>query len=117
MRIKLDENLPTILVQDLVDLGHDVDTAPAEGLAGREDSEVWAAAQGADRELLTQDLDFSDVRVFAPGTHRGLVLVRIREPGLSALRRRVLTVFRTEPADWECCLVVITDRKVRVRRP
>ena len=34
MRLKLDENLPTILVEDLVELGHDVDTAMREGLAG-----------------------------------------------------------------------------------
>jgi hypothetical protein len=34
MRIKLDENLPTTLVTDLQALGHDVDTAPDEGLSG-----------------------------------------------------------------------------------
>jgi predicted nuclease of predicted toxin-antitoxin system len=118
MRLKLDENLPTILVEDLGALGHDVDTATSEGLAGHDDSEVWSGAQGAGRMLLTQDLDFSDVRVFAPGTHPGLVLLRMREPGLSALRTRVLAVFRAEPVEaWTGCLVVVTDRKVRVRRP
>ena len=40
MRLKLDENLPTILVEDLAALGHDVDTATSEGLAGHEDPEV-----------------------------------------------------------------------------
>jgi hypothetical protein len=34
MRLKLDENLPTILVEDLVELGHDVDTAIREGWLG-----------------------------------------------------------------------------------
>ena len=35
MRLKLDENLPTILVEDdLVELGHDVDTAVSEGWVG-----------------------------------------------------------------------------------
>lgn len=37
MRLKLDENLPTILVEDLAALGHDVDTAMSEGLAGHQD--------------------------------------------------------------------------------
>lgn len=118
MRLKLDENLPAILVEDLVALGHDVDTAVSEGPAGHEDPEVWSGAQAAGRMLLTQDLDFSDVRVFAPGTHPGLVLVRMREPGLSALRTRLLAVFRAEPVEaWAGCFVVVTDRKVRVRRP
>jgi len=76
MRIKLDENLPAILVPDLVALGHDVDTAVDEGLGGRDDPSVWAAAQETGRVLVTQDLDFSDVRAFVPGTHHGLVLVR-----------------------------------------
>ena len=47
MRIKLDENLPAILVPDLVALGHDVDTAVDEGLGGRDDPSVWAAAPRA----------------------------------------------------------------------
>lgn len=73
MKIKLDENMPVALVADLVALGHEVDTAPGEGLAGKADSEVWRAAQTAGRFLITQDLDFSDVRSFAPGTHHGLL--------------------------------------------
>ena len=118
MRIKLDENLPTSLVTDLQALGHDVDTAPDEGLSGHPDPDVWSAAQTAKRLLITQDLDFSDIRAFAPGTHFGLMLVRLREPGRAALRARVSHVFRTEPVDgWKSCVVVVGDRKVRVRRP
>jgi predicted nuclease of predicted toxin-antitoxin system len=118
MRIKLDENLPADLVADLAALGHDVDTVPAEGLAGHSDPTVWAAAQAAQRFLITQDLDFSDVRVFAPGTHQGLMLVRLREPSRSRLRARVLAVFRTEDVEsWQRCLLVVSDRKVRIRRP
>jgi predicted nuclease of predicted toxin-antitoxin system len=118
MRIKLDENLPVVLVDDLAALGHDVDTALSEGLGGHEDADVWAGAQAAGRMLLTQDLDFSDVRVFAPGTHPGLVIVRVREPGLLALQRRLVTVLQAEQVEhWAGCFVVITDRKLRVRRP
>jgi predicted nuclease of predicted toxin-antitoxin system len=117
MRLKLDENLPRILVEDLEAVGHDVDTAVSEGLGGHEDPDVWAGALAAGRMLLTQDLDFSDARVFAPGSHPGLLLFRMREPGMTALRRRALAVFRGEPVEeWAGCLVVITDKKVRVRR-
>ena len=58
MKIKLDENLPHQLVQLLTDLGHDVDTVPAEHLAGRDDDVVWAAAQTAGRFPVTQDSRF-----------------------------------------------------------
>lgn len=117
MRIKLDENLPADLVADLAALGHDVDTVPEEGLAGHDDPAVWVVAQATLRVLITQDLDFSDVRAFAPGTHHGLVLIRLREPSRSRLRARVLAVFRGEAVEtWQRCLVVVSDRKVRVRR-
>jgi hypothetical protein len=118
MRIKLDENLPTRLVSVLADLGHDVDTVLTERIAGNDDAVVWHAAQAAHRFLVTQDLDFSDVRRYAPGTHHGLLLVRLPEPGRTALFERVAAIFRTEGVNsWGGCLVTATPHKVRVRRP
>jgi predicted nuclease of predicted toxin-antitoxin system len=118
MNIKLDENLPASLIGSLVALGHDVDTVPGEGLTGRDDMTVFRAAQGAERFLITQDLDFSDIRTFKPGTHYGILLLRLREPGRNALRERVEAVFQSEDvATWLRAFVVITDSKVRVRRP
>jgi predicted nuclease of predicted toxin-antitoxin system len=118
MKIKLDENLPVDVVPDLAKLGHDVHTPQDEGLLGREDTAIWLAAQNEQRFLITQDLDFSDVRRFAPGTHQGLLLIRLRQRKRRALIERVLTLFREQPVnDWAGCFVVATDRKVRVRRP
>ena len=118
MRIKLDENLPHRLVPVLMALGHDVDTIRAEQLTGRADADVWNAAQSSDRFLITQDLDFSDVRRYTPGTHAGLLLVRLPRPGRNTLFERVSAVFHTENvANWVGCLVVATEHKIRVRRP
>ena len=118
MKIKLDENLPERLVAELQLLGHDVDTVRWEHLAGKDDNEVWQAAQAAGRFLITQDLDFSDVRRFTPGTHTGLLLVRLAQPGREALVARVAMLFATEPIEqWQGCLVVATDHKVRIKRP
>ena len=69
MRIKLDENLPGVLVSRLAALGHDVHTTQYEGLAGQVDSEVWEAAQREGRFLITQDMDFSDARRSAHFAH------------------------------------------------
>ena len=76
MKIKLDENLPVRLARALEKLGHDTDTIPEEGLTGRNDIQVWGAAQETDRFFITQDLDFSDTRRFTPGTHHGILLER-----------------------------------------
>jgi predicted nuclease of predicted toxin-antitoxin system len=118
MRIKLDENLPASLVQTLVQLGHDADSVLQEGLQGSPDPDVWAAAQAAKRFLVTQDLDFSDVRRFAPGTHRGLLLVRLANPSRRVLRSYIESLFRAEDVEgWARCFVIATDTKIRVRRP
>jgi predicted nuclease of predicted toxin-antitoxin system len=118
MKFKLDENLPESLVAELAALGHDVDNVRQEGLAGYNDPEVWAAAQAVGRFLITQDLDFSDVRRFQPGTHHGLLLVRLPEAGRNALIQRIVEVFRSEDvASWFGCFVVLSAHKLRVLRP
>lgn len=93
MRVKLDENLPVRIKAILQVRGHDVDTVPEEQLSGCPDASVWAAACAEGRMLITQDLDFSDARLFVPGRHAGVVLL------------------------WGGCFVVVTDHKIRVRRP
>ncbi|MDO8585903.1 MAG: DUF5615 family PIN-like protein [Armatimonadota bacterium] len=118
MRIKLDENLPASLRDVIAAFGHDVDTVPIEGCQGADDEKVWAAAQQAGRLFVTQDMDFSDLRRFVFGVHSGIVVVRLREPSRITLRERLQTVFGTEDVEsWAGCFIIVTDHKVRVRKP
>lgn len=115
MRIKLDENLPTGLSLLLRKLGHDVSTVDDEGLGGRPDSVIWQAAQREARFLVTQDLDFSDLRTFAPGAHHGILLVRLHSPSRQALSDRIMAAFVTEEVEaWLRCFVIVSSRKIRV---
>lgn len=117
MKIKLDENLPRTLAASISALGHDVDTVLEEGLAAESDDVVWRAAQRVGRLLVTQDLDSSDIRKFQPGTHCGVVLIRLRDPSRAALIDRVSAIFSTETVDdWAGCFVVATEHKLRVTR-
>ena len=118
MKLKLDENLPEQLAVVLRQLGHDVHTVPEENLAGHPDAGIWQAAQLEQRFLITQDLDFSDIRRFRPGTHAGLLLVRLPAPGRLALTRRVSAVFASEPIETGSqAFAILTDHKLRVRHP
>ena len=117
MKIKPDENLPVRLVGKLQKLGHNVHTTEDEQLAGHSDAEVWEAAQKESRFLITQDMDFSDSRRFAPGQHHGLLLLRLHSPNRKNLSDRVVKLFQTENVDrWSGCFVVATERKIRVLR-
>jgi Uncharacterized protein conserved in bacteria len=118
MNLKLDENLPESLLQTLSVLGHDVDNVRTENIVGQTDQKIWKAAQDGGRFLITQDPDFSDIRKFAPGTHHGLMLVRLRVPGRLALAARIGAVFQTQEAPfWARCFVLLTDHKLRVHQP
>lgn len=118
MKIKLDENLPLRLATLLKDLGHDAHTLHDESLIGRADREIWEAAQKESRFLITQDLDFSDLRQFAPGSHHGILLVRLHSPNRRDLIERVGELFQKENVgEWAGCFVVATERKIRVLKP
>jgi len=118
MKIKLDENLPVALASLLAGLGHDAHTTQEEGLSGKSDDWVWGAAQAESRFLITQDMDFSDPRRIIPGSHHGLLLVRLRSPSRKLLLDRVINLFETEDvSQWEGCFVVASGHKVRVQRP
>ena len=118
MRLKLDENIPTSVSAILADLGHESDTTTEEGLQGRIDADVWSAAQDAGASLITQDLDFSDIRQFQPGTHEGILVLRLKEPGRQALTERIRSVFQSEDVGhWRGCFVIATEHKIRIRWP
>lgn len=118
MKIKLDENLPLRLAGLLKNLGHDVHTVDEERLAGRNDRQIWEAAQKGSRFLVTQDLDFSDLRRFAPGMHHGILLIRLHSPNRRDLVQRIAELFeKGSVGEWAGCFIVATERKIRIVRP
>lgn len=119
MKIKLDENIPISLAYDLEKLGHDVSSVYHLGMQGTTDQIVWKKVQAEERFLITQDLDFSDVNQYSPGKHAGILLVRLRDPGRTRLRQQIQDLFASDvPAQsWNGAFVVLTDHKLRVKRP
>lgn len=106
------------LMRALRALGHDVEHVYTKNLSGHPDPDVMALAQSEERFLITSDRRFADMRVFTPGTHAGLLFVRLKHPARSALFAKVQTLFETEDVQsWHRCFVVASDRKLRVRRP
>ena len=118
MRFKIDECLPGEIADLLRAKGHRVETVKDEGLTGSPDSLIWKVVQSEEFFLITSDLDFSDIRLFAPGTHHGLLLLRLSKEGKTHMLSyfgQLISNFNI--ADWEGCLVIATDHKVRVKHP
>jgi len=117
VKIKIDENLPLSLAEELKSLGHDVHTVFDERLNGRPDTELWDACYAECRFLVTQDLDFSDSRKFRPGTHAGILIVRLSDDSRDSLLHGVLSAFQShDVSQWVGALVTLTDVKIRVKR-
>jgi len=118
VRLKLDENLGRRLRPLLAAHGHDVDTVVNEGLGGADDNAVAAAAQREGRMLLTIDLDFADIARFAPGSHPGIVVIRVQEPRPSLVIAALTGLLaRHTLDDLAGCTVIAQLGGIRVRRP
>ena len=116
MRLKLDENLPIDLKRLFAESGHDAATVGDEGLGGGSDAEIAAVCIGEERVLVTQDLDFSDIRAYPPAEHAGIIVFRLP----SAARDAVLEVAagliaRLATSSPNGQLWIVEDSRVRIR--
>jgi predicted nuclease of predicted toxin-antitoxin system len=78
VKVKLDENITAAAKALIAEHGHEVDTIVDERLTGAADSVVIEACRSDERMLVTFDVGFGDVRVYQPGSHNGIVLLRAR---------------------------------------
>ena len=89
MKFKLDENLPASSAEVLARVGHHVDTVTSEGLKGAPDQDVVAAAAAAGRVLITLDQGMGDIRAYPPGSHAGIVVLRLADQSAAAVTQAV----------------------------
>jgi predicted nuclease of predicted toxin-antitoxin system len=118
VKVKLDENIPVSTSQVLMKLGHDVETVIGEGLAGRDEATVLAAASSEDRLLVTLDRGFGDVRAYPPGSHGGIVVLRPDSQSVSLVLSTLSSLTtHHDLEEFRRCIVIDRGHLVRVRRP
>jgi predicted nuclease of predicted toxin-antitoxin system len=116
MKLKLDENIPIELLDDLLSLGHEADSVKSEGLAGEPDQVILERARAEARVLLTLDKGIGNVRAFPPNEFSGIVLLRPPSSGrdgtLSFARKHLPAILAE---DMIGRLLVVTDQGLRRR--
>lgn len=118
MLVKLDENLGQSHAELVRQSGHSADRVTDEGLSGAIDPVVWQRVVAEGRFFITLDLDFADVRRFAPGTHPGLLLIRPGSKSRKAVAEILVRVLRDYPlVTLRGCFVVADSMHTRIRRP
>ena len=116
MRLKLDENLPIELKRLMATSGHDAETVLDEGMGGKTDADVLTVCLAENRVLMTQDLDFSDIRAFPPSEYPGIIVFRLasqaRDGLLEVCAALVKTLARSSPRGQ---LWIVEDSRIRIR--
>lgn len=78
MKFKIDENLPVEAAEILRDAGFPADTIAEEDLSGSDDEPVAGRSRSDGRILVTLDLDFANIQAYPPGTHSGMIVLRLK---------------------------------------
>ncbi len=118
MKVKLDENVPAGLASLLREHGHHATTVSDEGLAGQPDASIWDAAQRENRLLITMDRKFADVRSLGTVAHAGIIVLRPSTQGRRAIRALFEALIAQHPLEpFTGAIVIVDDRRIRVRRP
>jgi predicted nuclease of predicted toxin-antitoxin system len=118
VRIKPDEDLPVSLAAGLTERGHDVESVAEEGLVGAPDPAVLDAAISEKRMMFTLDRGFSGIRPYPPGSHPGIVVLRIDDQSARAVARTALALVDGHSLEDLVGTVTIAQHGgFRVRRP
>lgn len=117
-QIKVDEDLPENIAHIFSEAGYIADTVRQQGWGGSEDEDLWQRVQAERRWLVTADKGFGDIRTYVPGTYVGIVLLR----AMIESRRRCIELAQAlvrsvRLEEVSGCLVVVTPRGIRIRRP
>jgi predicted nuclease of predicted toxin-antitoxin system len=107
MKILVDENVPRITVDTLVNDGHDVVDFRNTGKKGLSDEDLFLVAQQDQRLLITTDKGFVRNR---REPHDGILIVRLRQPNSLKIHRRILRALaQFRPEEWPGLCVVMRD--------
>lgn len=118
MRIKLDENLPVSAKAVLSAHGHDVDTVAEEQLTGAPDPTVVAAASATERLLITLDRGLGDLRRYPPGSHAGIIVLRLTDQSAVAAHDALAALVDAHDLDALRGAVTVAQRGLlRIHRP
>jgi len=118
VKFKLDENLPVSSAAILASVGHDVDTVAAEGMTGAPDQDVVAAAARAGRILVTLDVGLGDIRAYPPGSHAGIVVLRLPDQSAATVTKAISDLAGlAEPGSLAGAVAVMQRGLLRIRHP
>ncbi len=118
MTFKLDVNLPVSSAAILTGAGHDAGTVTEEGLVGAPDRDVVVAPTAEGRILISLDRGLGDIRTYPPGSHAGIVVLRLTDQSAAAAMKAVSDLATlTNPDSLAGAVAVLQRGLLRIRHP
>lgn len=118
MKFFLDENLPLSLSEIFTEFGFEVEYARTSGLRGATDREIAMYALKQKAILVTKDLEFGSLLLYPPGSHYGLIVLRVPFNFKTDQINRVMKNFiiKINAADLINTITVVEVGKYRSRK-
>lgn len=117
LKIKVDEDLPTVIAEMVRQSGYEAATVLDQAMGGCKDTVLWKVVQSEGRYLITADKGFGDIRVYPPGSHEGVLLLRPDQDGIQPLVDLFHRVIKRQRLDTlRGMLTVATIRGIRIRK-
>jgi predicted nuclease of predicted toxin-antitoxin system len=116
MKIKVDEDLPNKVIQVHREQGYQAVSIIEQEMGGFKDADLWSIVQAEQRFLITADKGFADIRLYPPGTHCGVLLLRPDKDGIKPILSLLEHVLGScDLNELNRTVTVATPRGIRIR--
>ena len=115
-RFLVDESLPRAVTRTLASMGHDTVDVRDAGLRGATDDAIARTASVEGRIVVAGDTDFANALRFPPGTHPGIIVLRLPNAWTSRERAERLTAALDPTLVEELSGAIVIIEPSRVRR-
>jgi len=112
-----DENVFVPIVRELRALGHDVFDVKEQQLSGTKDPDIFKMAVEQERALITMDKDFSNIILYPPGSHFGIIVLKLYRLSVKVTTQTFMAAFEAlDNARIRGNTIIIDKNKTRIRR-
>jgi predicted nuclease of predicted toxin-antitoxin system len=115
----VDEDMPRSTARALREAGYVAEDVRDVGLRGKPDHAVFAYAQAHGQILVTADKGFANVVSFPPGTHAGLIVLRVPNelPTTHVNHELLRALSDLAGEDLAGLLIIVEVGRMRLHRP
>jgi predicted nuclease of predicted toxin-antitoxin system len=116
LKFKIDENLPTEIVDCLIFAKYDAITVVDQGLIGANDCKIAEVCKKEERIIVTLDTDFMDIRTYPPDKYSGIIVIRVKNQS----KRHIINIFTQTIPLLKSELInhhlwIIEENRIRIR--